>query len=120
HPGGTRLSQRLAGDRLAREAKPGKQLWRVPNADYKPGSTMTNAPIVIKDIVIAGISGGEFGVRGRVTAYDVNTGKELWRGYSTGPDAEVKIVGDANPNYASHRGKDLGVSTWQGDGWTRG
>src|SRR6267154_2005853 len=93
---------------------------RVPNADYKTGSTMTNAPIVIKDIVIAGISGGEFGVRGRVTAYDVNTGKEVWRAYSTGPDADVKIVGDANSNYASHRGKDLGVSTWQGDEWTRG
>ncbi|PYP00244.1 MAG: PQQ-dependent dehydrogenase, methanol/ethanol family [Gemmatimonadetes bacterium] len=87
---------------------------------YHPSSTMTNAPIVIKDIVIAGISGGEFGVRGRVTAFDVNTGKELWRGYSTGPDADVKIVGDANPNYPSMRGKDLGVSTWQGDEWQHG
>ena len=81
---------------------------------------MTNAPIVIKDIVIAGISGGEFGVRGRVTAYNVNDGKELWRGYSTGPDSEVLIDGDANANYPSHKGKDLGVSTWQGDEWKRG
>src|SRR3989441_1310061 len=40
--------------------------------------------------------------------------------YSTGPDAEVGIEGDANANYASHRGKDLGVSTWTGDEWTRG
>src|SRR5439155_1080510 len=85
-------------------------IWRVPNADYKTGSTMTNAPIVIKDIVIAGISGGEFGVRGRVTAYDVNSGKEVWRAYSTGPDADVKIVGDANPNYASHRGNGFGYT----------
>src|SRR3989441_3327354 len=76
---------------------------------------MTNAPIVIKDVVIAGISGGEFGVRGRVTAYDVNSGKEVWRAYLTDPDADVKIVGDANPNYASHPGKDPGGSTWQGD-----
>src|SRR5207237_284499 len=75
---------------------------------------------VIESIVIAGSSGGEFGVRGRVTAHEVNTGKEVWRAYSTGPDADVKIVGDANPNYASHRGKDLGVSTWQGDEWQRG
>ena len=81
---------------------------------------MTNAPIVIKDIVIAGISGGEFGVRGRVTAYNVNDGKEVWRGYSTGPDSEVLIEGDANANYPSHKGKDLGVSTWQGDEWKRG
>src|SRR2546425_985185 len=120
HASGKLFIELLAGDLLALDAKTGKQLWRVPNADYKQGSTMTNAPIVIKDLVIAGISGGEFGVRGRVTAYDVNTGKEVWRGYSTGPDAEVKIVGDANPNYASHRGKDLGVTTWQGDEWTRG
>src|SRR5437016_5703069 len=120
HPSGKLFIELLAGDLLALDAKTGKQLWRVPNADYKTGSTMTNAPIVIKDIVIAGISGGEFGVRGRVTAYDVNSGKEVWRAYSTGPDADVKIVGDANSNYASHRGKDLGVSTWQGDEWTRG
>src|SRR2546426_10529858 len=52
----------------------------ISNADYKTGSTMTNAPIVIKDVVIAGVSGGEFGVRGYVTAFDVNTGKQLWRG----------------------------------------
>src|SRR5207245_2894357 len=120
HSSGKLFIELLAGDLLALDAKSGKQLWRVPNADYKTGSTMTNAPIVIKDIVIAGISGGEFGVRGRVTAYDVNSGKEVWRAYSTGPDADVKIVGDANPNYASHRGKDLGVSTWQGDEWTSG
>ncbi len=120
HPSGKLFIELLAGDLLALDAKTGKQLWRVPNADYKTGSTMTNAPIVIRDIVIAGISGGEFGVRGRVTAYDVNTGKELWRGYSTGPDDEVKIVGEPNSNYPSMRGKDLGVSTWQGDEWKRG
>ena len=120
HPSGKLFIELLHGDLLALDAKTGKQIWRVPNADYKTGSTMTNAPIVIKDLVIAGISGGEFGVRGRVTAYDVNTGKEVWRAYSTGPDAEVKIVGDANPNYPSMRGKDLGVSTWQGDEWQHG
>src|SRR5213595_2200703 len=81
HPSGKLFIELLAGDLLALDAKTGKQIWRVPNADYKTGSTMTNAPIVIKDIVIAGISGGEFGVRGRVTAYDVNSGKEVWRAY---------------------------------------
>src|SRR3989475_2562950 len=114
HPSGKLFIELLAGDLLALDAKNGKQIWRVPNADYKTGSTMTNAPIVIKDIVIAGISGGEFGVRGRVTAYDVNTGKELWRALSAGPDADVKIVGEANSNYASMKGKELGGSTWQG------
>jgi alcohol dehydrogenase (cytochrome c) len=120
HPSGKLFIELLAGDLLALDAKTGKQLWRSKNADYKTGSTMTNAPIVIKDLVIAGISGGEFGVRGRVTAYDVNTGKEVWRGYSTGPDNEVLISGVPNANYESHKGKDLGVSTWQGDEWTRG
>jgi len=120
HPSGKLFIELLAGDLLALDAKTGKQIWRVANADYRTGSTMTNAPIVIKDMVIAGISGGEFGVRGRVTSYDVNTGREVWRAWSTGPDADVKIVGDANPNYQSHRGKDLGVSTWQGDEWQHG
>ncbi|HYT72380.1 MAG TPA: methanol/ethanol family PQQ-dependent dehydrogenase [Gemmatimonadales bacterium] len=120
HPSGKLFIELLAGDLLALDAKTGKQIWRVANADYRTGSTMTNAPIVIKDMVIAGISGGEFGVRGRVTSYDVNTGREVWRAWSTGPDTDVKIVGDANPNYQSHRGKDLGVSTWQGDEWQHG
>jgi PQQ-dependent dehydrogenase (methanol/ethanol family) len=121
HPSGKLYIQLLVGDLLALDAKTGKQIFRIKSADYKRGETMTNAPIVIKDIVIAGISGGEFGVRGRVTAYDVNTGAEKWRAYSTGPDSEVKIEGDANPAYASHRGKDLGVTTWNGtDEWQRG
>ena len=120
HPSGKIFIELLQGELLALDAKTGKELWKAKNADYKQGSTMTNAPIVIKDIVIAGISGGEFGVRGRVTAYNVNDGKEVWRGYSTGPDSEVLIEGDANANYPSHKGKDLGVSTWQGDEWKRG
>src|SRR3982750_486640 len=120
HPSGKIFIQLLQGELLALDAKTGKELWKAKNADYKQGSTMTNAPIVIKDLVIAGISGGEFGVRGRVTAYNVNDGKEVWRGYSTGPDSEVLLTGDANANYPSHRGKDLGVSTWQGDEWKRG
>ncbi|HEU4564691.1 MAG TPA: methanol/ethanol family PQQ-dependent dehydrogenase [Gemmatimonadaceae bacterium] len=120
HPSGKLYIQLLEGDLLALDAKTGKQLFRVKNADYKRGETMTNAPIVIKDVVITGISGGEFGVRGRVTAYDANSGKEMWRGYSTGPDSEVLIDGTPNVNYESHKGKDLGVSTWQGDEWKRG
>ena len=120
HASGKLFIELLAGDLLALDAKTGKQLWRVPNADYKQGSTMTNCPLVVKDLVIAGISGGEFGVRGRVTAYDVNTGKEVWRGYSTGPDSEVLIKGVPNANYPSMQGKDLGVSTWTGDEWKRG
>ncbi|MES4791737.1 MAG: ATP phosphoribosyltransferase, partial [Chloroflexota bacterium] len=135
-PSGKIYIQLLQGELLALDAKTGKELWKVKHPDkssagteatgYKQGATMTNAPIYIKtksgkEIVIAGISGGEFGVRGRVSAFDANTGQHLWTRYSTGPDDEVGIVnGNANANYKSHQGKDLGVSTWQGDEWKRG
>src|SRR3989441_4043874 len=102
HPSGKLFIELLAGDLLALDAKNGKQIGRVPNLDYKTRPRVTNAPIVIKDIVIAGISGGEFGVRGRVAAYEVDTGQKPWTMDSTGPDAEVGIEGDANANYASH------------------
>lgn len=135
-PSGKIYIQLLQGELLALDAKTGKELWKAKHPDkssagteatgYKQGATMTNAPIYIKtksgkEIVIAGISGGEFGVRGRVSAFDANTGQHLWTRYSTGPDDEVGIVnGNANANYKSHQGKDLGVSTWQGDEWKRG
>jgi lanthanide-dependent methanol dehydrogenase len=121
HPSGKLFIELLQGDLLALDAKTGKKLWQSKNANFKEGSTMTNAPIVIKNVVIAGISGGEFGVRGRVTAYDVNDGHEIWRGYSTGPDKEVLITSNTLKSpYASAQGADLGVSTWQGDEWQHG
>ena len=131
HKSGKLFIELLQGDLLALDSKTGKELWRAKHPDksnagveantYKQGATMTNAPIVIKDMVMAGISGGEFGVRGRITAFDVNTGKAIWTKYSTGPDDEVGIVnGVGNANYASHKGKDLGVSTWQGNEWKIG
>jgi PQQ-dependent dehydrogenase (methanol/ethanol family) len=120
HSAGILYIELLQGDLLALDAKTGKKVFQVKNADFKQGSTMTNCPLVVKDVVIAGISGGEFGVRGRVTAFNALDGKELWRGYSTGPDKDVLITGVPNPNYPSMQGKDLGVSTWQGDEWTRG
>src|SRR2546427_3270154 len=60
---------------------------RPPRSTLFPYTTLFRS----KDIVIAGISGGEFGVRGRVSAFDVNSGQKRWTMYSTGPDAEVGI-----------------------------
>jgi PQQ-dependent dehydrogenase (methanol/ethanol family) len=130
HPSGKIFINALQGELIALDAKTGKELWKAKHPDhsdagpeaigYKQGATITVAPIVIKDLVITGISGGEFGVRGRLSAFDVNSGQHKWTMYSTGPDKEVGIEGDANANYASHKGKDLGVSTWQGDEWKRG
>ncbi len=105
---------------VALDAMTGKELWKVQQGDFKQGQTITSAPMVIKDKVITGISGGEFGVRGFVTANDVNTGKQIWRAYSTGPDSEVLIGKDFTSPYTSHQGKDLGVSTWKGEEWKRG
>src|SRR5690348_16948081 len=64
---------------VALDAKTGKVLWSVKNGDPKKGETNTNAPHIFKDKVITGISGGEFGVRGYVTAYDKDTGRQIWR-----------------------------------------
>jgi len=111
----------LSGDVLALDANTGKQAWRVKSADFKKGETMTNAPLVVDDMVLTGISGGEFGVRGRITAFSTADGKETWRTYSTGPDKDVGITDNTLKSpYASAQGKDLGVSTWQGDEWMRG
>ena len=91
---------------VALDANTGKELWKVKQGDYHVGQTVTSAPLVIKDKVISGISGGEFGVRGFVTANDINTGKQVWRMYSTGPEAEVGFPGS--------------VETWKGEEWKRG
>jgi len=124
HPSGKLYIELLQGDLLALDAKTGKKVFQVKHAgdaDFKTGSTMTNAPIVIKNIVITGISGGEFGVRGHVTAFDAMDGHELWRGYSTGPDKDVGITANTLVSpYPSAQGKDLGVTTWQGDEWQHG
>src|SRR6202045_1903780 len=67
---------------VALDAKTGKVAWSAKNGDPAKGETGTSAPMVIKDKVFVGISGGEFGVRCHVTGYDLKTGKQAWRGYS--------------------------------------
>jgi PQQ-dependent dehydrogenase (methanol/ethanol family) len=75
----------------ALDAKTGKRIWSVQNGDPKLGMTNTQAPLVVKDKVLTGISGGEFGVRGFLAAYDINTGELAWKGYSMGPDGDTLI-----------------------------
>ena len=114
------LMSTLDAQVIALDAKTGKELWKVKNGDPSKGETITTAGLVVKDKYIVGISGGEFGVRGHVTAYDINSGKRVWRAYSTGPDPELLLAPDfnaANPHYGQ---KGLGTSTWQGDEWKRG
>ena len=78
------------------------------------------APLVVKGKVLVGNSGGEFGVRGWLTALDAGTGKLAWRAYTTGPDSDVLIGPRFKPFYPQDRGTDLGVSTWPGDAWKIG
>ena len=95
------LSQ-LDGHLVALNAQSGKEVWKAQNADPKVGATMTSAPHIYKDKVIVGVSGGEFGVRGHVSAYNVRDGKRVWRAYSMGPDEDVLLADDfnqANPHF---------------------
>ncbi len=100
---------------VALDAKTGQVAWSVKNGDPAKGETGTSAPMVMKDKVIIGISGGEFGVRGSVTAYNIKDGKKVWRGYSMGPDSDTLV----DPQKTTHLGKpvgpDSGTNTWQGD-----
>jgi PQQ-dependent dehydrogenase (methanol/ethanol family) len=109
---------------VALDAGTGKVLWSVKNGDPKVGAVNTNAPHVFKDKVITGISGGEWGVRGFLAAYDINTGKQVWKAYSTGPDAEMLIDPDKTMTWTDGSlqpvGKDSSLKTWQGDQWKTG
>jgi alcohol dehydrogenase (cytochrome c) len=92
----------LDGHVVALDAKTGNLVWDVEAADYKLGYTFTVAPLVVKDKVIVGISGGEYGIRGFIDAYEVATGKRAWRFYT--------VPGPHEP----------GNETWAGDSWSRG
>lgn len=120
HPSGKIYVPLLHGELAALDAGTGREIWRLKNADGRLGATMSAAPLVVKDLVIVGTSGSEFGVRGTLTAYHAVTGQLIWRAYHTGPDTDVLIDGDPNIQYPSHRGRDLGVSSWPGDEWKRG
>jgi PQQ-dependent dehydrogenase (methanol/ethanol family) len=110
----------LDGEAVALDAKSGKPAWRTRLGDPASGMTITMSPLVVGNAVLVGNSGGEMGVRGQLMALDLGTGKELWRGYSTGPDADVKIGADYRAPYPWLAGKDLGVTSWPGDAWKRG
>jgi PQQ-dependent dehydrogenase (methanol/ethanol family) len=109
---------------VALDAKTGKEIWKIKNGDPKVGETNTNTPHVFKDKVITGISGGEFGVRGHVTAYDINTGKQAWKAYSVGPDNEMLVDPDKTMTWTDGKmapvGKDSSLKTWKGDQWKIG
>lgn len=105
---------------VAVDAQSGREVWRTQVGDIHFGETLTMAPIVVKNIVLVGNSGGELGVRGKLTALDVKTGKILWTAWSTGSDADVRIGPDFKAYYAHDRGKNLGLKTWTPGQWKTG
>jgi alcohol dehydrogenase (cytochrome c) len=87
---------------IAVDAKSGKPIWNIQIARPEAGYAITHAPLIVKDKVIVGVAGGEFGIRGFIAAYDVRTGKEAWKFYT--------IPAKGEP----------GNETWEGDSWKTG
>lgn len=93
---------RLDGYLTAIDAKTGEEVWSTEVVDYKQGSVITSPPLVVKDIVVTGFGGGEYGARGSLQAYDIKTGKLVWKTYTVpGPDEQ-------------------GNDTWKGNSWEHG
>ncbi|WP_213285368.1 lanthanide-dependent methanol dehydrogenase XoxF5 [Bradyrhizobium sp. sGM-13] len=105
---------------VALDAKTGKVEWTTKNGDPAKGETGTSSPLVVKDKVLIGISGGEFGVHCHVTAYDLKSGKQVWRAYSEGPDDMIKVDPVKTTELGKPVGKDSSLKTWQGDQWKIG
>ena len=87
---------------LAIDARSGKLIWEQNVADSDAGYTITSAPLAVKDLVLIGVSGGEYGIRGHLDAYHAESGERVWRFYT--------IPGPGEP----------GHETWSGDSWQRG
>lgn len=105
---------------VALDAKTGKVVWSVKTDDPGKGATGTEAPMVVKDKVFVGVSGGEFGVRGWLAAYSVKDGKEIWRAYSEGPDKDLIVDPQKTTMLGKPIGADSSLKTWQGDQWKIG
>ncbi len=110
----------LDNQAVAVDAETGQEVWKVMIGNIHVGESMTMSPLVVRNRVFFGNSGGEFGVRGWLKALDINSGETVWTAYSTGPDAEVLIGPSFRPFYDSDRGTDLGVTSWPPDMWKTG
>ena len=87
---------------IALDRKTGRLLWESKLTDYRNGYSGTHAPLVVKDKVMVGTAGGEYGIRGFIDAFDIETGERSWRFYT--------IPGPG----------EFGNDTWAGDSWKRG
>src|ERR1700689_2325100 len=110
-----------ADDKLvALNAKNGNVEWSIANGDPSKGQTGPSAPMVVKDKVLVGTSGGEFGVQCSMTAYNVKDGKQAWKAYSEGPDDQILLDPEKTTVFGKPVGKDSSLKTWEGDQWKIG
>jgi alcohol dehydrogenase (cytochrome c) len=100
--GDTLYTGTLDGHLVALDRTTGRSLWDVAVGDPKLGYSITMAPLIVKDKVLVGSGGGEYGIRGFIAAFDATSGKELWRFYT--------IPGPG----------EKGHDTWSGDSWKSG
>jgi PQQ-dependent dehydrogenase (methanol/ethanol family) len=104
----------------ALDAKTGKVVWSVKDGDPSKGETGTSAPLVVKDKVLIGVSGGEFGIRGRMTAYNIKDGSKAWVAYSEGTDQEIKFDPESTTVMGKPVGADSSLKTWKGKQYING
>ncbi len=105
---------------VAVDADTGALIWDATLGDINRGETLTMAPLIVKGKVLVGNSGGEFGIRGWLTALNLSDGSVAWRAYHTGPDKDVLIGPRFKPFYQQDQGTDLGVSSWPPEHWKIG
>src|SRR5256714_5835347 len=110
----------LDGQLIALDAKSGEQLWRNVGTDIVRGEGMSGNALVVHNLFIGGNSGGERGARGKVQAYDINTGKQQWVMYNMGPNNEVGIGPKFKPFYPGDKIANPALDSWWGDSWKHG
>lgn len=105
---------------VALDAKTGEVKWQTKIGDPAIGETLTMATMPVKDKLMVGISGGEYGVRGRATALNLKDGSVAWKAYSTGPDDEMLVDPEKTMVLGKPIGKDSSLNSWEGDQWKIG
>lgn len=114
------LSHQADTTLVALDAKTGEEKWSVKTGDPSVGETNTATVLPVGDKVIVGVSGGEYGVRGRVTAYNLADGTEAWKAYSVGPDEEMLVNPETTMSLGEPIGADSSLNSWEGDQWKIG